>query len=212
MTRRDIMKKALPLMYTIPVRIESFEKRRRMIGTLHIISGFYLLVNAAGYVAARKGLGMEVALPMILMAFGALVYGWRRKKLDPTGRYNMPIRALEAVCFLFLALAQSGAASFGLYAWAVLSVLLLFSEKALFTPTALTFTDEGILVPGSPKADLLPWNILERVIVRPDFVTLMRNDNKYVQLEVLSALDATILDGANSFSAAQIQKSEKASV
>ncbi|RYY97586.1 MAG: hypothetical protein EOO11_10490, partial [Chitinophagaceae bacterium] len=158
-------------MYSIPVRIESFEKRRRMIGTLHIISGFYLLVNAASYVAARKGGGMELALPMMLMSLAALFYGWRRKKLDPNGRYNTPMRALEALCFFFLALTHSGMAAFGLYAWAVLSVLLLFSEKALFAPTALAFTAEGIVVPGSPKADLLPWNILERVVIRPDFVT-----------------------------------------
>jgi hypothetical protein len=192
--------------YSIPVKIESLEKRRRMTGTLHIVAGFYLLAATAAWMVQRKFEGIPGALPFGIIAVTAISYGLRRRKFDTAARYNSALRGLETVGFGLLATGQSGIASYGLFAWAGLSVLLLFSEKVLFQPSVLELGEEGIGLPGSPKPPLLPWEELQNIIVRPDYVTLFRNDNKYVQLEVTGTIDPETLAAADSFGKSQIRK------
>ncbi|RYD94675.1 MAG: hypothetical protein EOP50_09145, partial [Sphingobacteriales bacterium] len=166
--------------YAIPVKIESLEKRRRMVGVLHIIAGFYLLATTASWMIQRNFQGLPGALPFGIVALTAITYGIRRKKKDPSGRYNSALRGLEAVALGLLALTQSGLAAYGLFAWTVMTVMLLFSEKLLFQPSEIELTEEGVGLPGSPKPPVLPWNELENIIVRADYLTLFRNDHKYV--------------------------------
>jgi hypothetical protein len=192
--------------FKIPVRIESLEKRRRMTGTLHVVAGFYLLAAAAAWIVQRQFQGVPGAVPFGIIALTAISYGLRRRKIDPTARYNSALRGLEAVGFGLLATSQSGIASYGLFAWAGLSVLMLFSEKVLFQPSVLELGEEGIGLPGSPKPPVLPWSELENIIVKADYVTLFRNDNKYVQLEVTEAIDPEALQGADAFGKSQIRK------
>ncbi|TCZ73981.1 hypothetical protein [Flaviaesturariibacter aridisoli] len=192
--------------FHIPVRIESLEKRRRMTGVLHIVAGFYLLAATASWLLQRNLQGVAGALPFVLVGLAAIVYGIRRRKLDPAVRYNSALRGLEAVAMGLLALTQEGIASYGLYAWTALSVMLLFSEKVLFQPSVIELTEAGVGLPGSPKPPVLPWNELENIIIRADFLTLFRHDKKYVQLEVTQAPDPQQLAAADAFGKAQIRK------
>jgi hypothetical protein len=196
--------------FNIPVKIESLEKRRRMTGTLHVVAGFYLLAASAAWIVQRNFQGVPGMLPFGLIALAAIVYGIRRRKVDPAARYNSVLRGLEAMGLGLLALSQSGIAAYGLFAWAGLSVLLLFSEKVLFQPSTIELNEEGIGLPGSPKPPVLPWEELENIIVHADYVTLFRNDNKYVQLEVTSSLEPRQLEDADAFGKAQIRKHSKA--
>jgi len=192
--------------YSIPVRIESLEKRRRMVGTLHVIAGFYLLATSAAWVLQQNGAGIAGGLPFTAVALGALFYGFRRRKIDPQARYNGALRGLEAIGMALLALTQTGMAAFALFAWAALLVMMYFTEKNLFAQSALQLTGEGILVPGSPQPQLLPWQELENAVFRSDYVTLFRTDKRYVQLEVTETLTAEFIRDAQSFALQQIRK------
>lgn len=193
-------------MYNIPVKIDSLEKRRRMTGTLHVVAGFYLLAATAAWLVQKQFAGIAGSLPFLIIALTAVVYGIRRKKVDPVAKYNSSLRGLEAVGLGLLAMSQTGLAAYGLYAWAGLSVLLLFSEKVLFQPSQLEFTAEGIGLPGSPKPPVLPWSELANAIVRADYVTLIRKDQKYVQLEVTADINPNTLAEADAFAKARIQE------
>ncbi|RYY40702.1 MAG: hypothetical protein EOO08_06120 [Chitinophagaceae bacterium] len=192
--------------FNIPVRIESLEKRRRMTGVLHVIAAFYLLAVTASLIPQRSGTGILSLVPFLVVALGTLVYGIFRRKFDPTARYNSAVRALMAIAMGLLALTQTGLAAYGLYAWTILSVMLLFSEKVLFQPSNIELTEAGIGLPGSPKPPVLPWTELENIIVRADYLTLFRNDKKFVQLEVTSTLDPQLIADADAFGKAQIRK------
>ena len=192
--------------FHIPVRIESLEKRRRMTGVLHVVAGFYLLAATASWLLQRNMQGVPGALPFGIVALTAIVYGFRRRRKDPAARYNSALRGLEAVAMGLLALTQEGIAAYGLFAWTALSVMLLFSEKVLFQPSVIELTEAGVGLPGSPKPPVLPWNELENIIVRADFLTLFRHDKKYVQLEVTEALDPQLLAAADAFGKTQIRK------
>ncbi|RYY85823.1 MAG: hypothetical protein EOO15_16040 [Chitinophagaceae bacterium] len=192
--------------YSIPVRIESLEKRRRMTGVLHVIAAFYLLAVTASLIPQRSGMGIVSLLPFLVVALGTLVYGLFRRKIDAKARYNSAVRGLMAVAMGLLAMTQSGMAAYGLFAWTVLSVMLLFSEKVLFQPSVIELAETGIGLPGSPKPPVLPWSELENIIVRADYLTLFRNDKKFVQLEVTEAIDPQLLAAADAFGKEQIQK------
>lgn len=177
-----------------------------MTGVLHVVAGFYLLAATAAWLTQRQFQGLAGAVPFFGIALVAIVYGIRRRRLDPRAKYNSALRGLEAVGLGLLATSQSGIASYGLFAWAGLSVLLLFSEKVLFQPSAIELAEEGIGLPGSPKPPVLPWGELENIIVRADYVTLFRNDKKYVQLEVTESFAPEWLAGADAFAKDQIRK------
>jgi hypothetical protein len=192
--------------YNIPVKIESLEKRRRMTGTLHVVAGFYLLAATTAWIVQRHFQGIPGAIPFGIIALTSISYGFRRRKIDPTARYNSALRGLETVGLGLLATSQTGMAAYGLFAWAGLSVLLLFSEKVLFQPSVIELHEEGIGLPGSPKPPVLPWSELENIIVRPDYVTLFRHDKKYVQLEVTGAIGPETVEAADAYGKSQIRK------
>lgn len=177
-----------------------------MTGVLHVIGGFYLLATTASWLLQRHMQGVPGALPFGIVAVTAIGYGFRQRRKDPTARYNSALRGLEAVALGLLALTQQGIASYGLFAWAAMSIMLLFSEKVLFQPSLLEITEAGIGLPGSPKPPVLPWTELANLIVRADYVTLFRNDEKYVQLEVTQAVDPQVLAAAEAFGRSQIRK------
>lgn len=194
-------------MHKIFVKIESLERRKRSVGVIHIIAGFYLLANALS-VSKHFNYQLLTGLPFVLVALVSLLYGFLRKRIDASGRRNSGIRFLQMISFLVLAIIVSKYGSawtyFPFFAWQVVTLMLLYSERMLFREAALVLTKEGIQVPGVMKHHLLPWTELERVIVRADYVTLFRNDKKYVQLEVAKDITPAALDALNAYSAEQI--------
>ena len=176
-------------MYMIPVKIESLERRKRSIGLLHIVAGFFLIANAGSF---YRHLNYETILPVLPVYFIAvlsLVYGFFRTKIDPFARYNHWVRLLQFFIFLLLAfLFLSFANAFSilaLFIWSFVALFLLVTERRLLNYTGLQVKEEGVLIPGVLSYHLLPWQLVESIIIRPDFVTIFQTNKKFVQLELL---------------------------
>jgi hypothetical protein len=74
-----------------------------------------------------------------------------------------------------------------LFLWAAGCSFLALSERHLFHPAIVSFTDDGVCMPGTFSQRRLPWNNLADVVVRPDYLTIFKKDNRYLQLEVAHA-------------------------
>ena len=92
-----------------------------------------------------------------------------------------------------------------LFIWAFLTFILFFSEKRVFQETALTFTNEGIKVPGTYKEHLVKWEVLESVAIRHDFITLFHAGKKYLQYQVMQDLSELEVVKMNAFCKEQIE-------
>ncbi len=87
---------------------------------------------------------------------------------------------------------------YGLFVWALLMVLLLISERKIFSDTLVYFDENGITVPGDYKNRQLSWEEVDDVVVRHDFVTIFHR-KKYLQYQVMQTLSELEVAKLNAF-------------
>jgi hypothetical protein len=196
-------------MYTVVVKIEGMDRRRRTSGLMHGVVGFFLLIKSFDLYNYLLGQASWKLLPFLLVAGLSLSYGFFRVRLDPAAKYNSGLRVLQFMTFVSFALVMMQAAKkfdyVILLVWAVVTFLLIFSEKRLFAETALQFTEEGIRIPGGYKEHLVEWKVLESVTIRHDFITLFHAGKKYLQYQVLQNLSELEVVKMNAFCIEKIE-------
>lgn len=190
-------------MLSIKVKIEDIEKRRRSAGLLHIVIGFFLIAKGADYYKYLEYENFLPVMPVFLVAFVSLVYGFARRRIDPYAKYNYLVRLAQVVCFtgLVIVFLQIGRSIdyIGVFAFVAFSILLLFSERRIFQETIIYIKDEGISIPGYYREHLVPWQSLTEVVVREDFITLFHIKKKYLQYQVMQDLSTLEIAKMNGF-------------
>src|SRR6476469_6873631 len=99
-------------MFSITVKIEAFESRKRNAGYLHIINGFSLIAKAAEYYQYTEYRNFLSVIPLLLIGSFSLFYWLFRKKIDISNQYNFWLRLLQVVAFLTLGVMMVGAGRF----------------------------------------------------------------------------------------------------
>jgi uncharacterized membrane protein len=200
-------------MYTITVKIEGVEKRRRSMAFVHIIVGFFLFIKCFDLYKYIDEPSIAPVLPFILVATVSLYYGFFRKRFDITAKHNPALRFLQTVTFLifgfFMYRIGTSIDYIGLFLWAFLTLILFFTEKKAFQETNIVLTEEGIKVPGSYRDHLVEWTILESVTVRHDFITFFHKGKKYLQYQVMQDLSELEVVKMNAFCKERIEQVEK---
>jgi hypothetical protein len=190
-------------MHKIPVKIERIEKQQKSNGIIHAIAGLYLLATAVTSAGTLKT-AFYLLFPVVFTGLFSVVYSFFKNRFSDHRSWNRNLRIAQAACFFALSFVflRSGNNwnAFGLFAWGLISIFLFWGERNLYSETNISLEERGIVIPGSPANHLLPWNMVERFVARPDFVTISRHDNKFVQLELSKSVDKTTLDNANKFS------------
>ena len=202
-------------MYVIAVKIEGMDRRRRNTSLVHAILGFFLLIKSFDLYHYLEGRSIVPALPFLLVGAASLFYAFFRNRFDITAKHNASLRLLQTVTFFsFAFLMYRIGKSFdyiSLGIWGFLTLLLFFSEKRVFKDTLLTFSENGVAIPGTYRDYLVEWSTLENVVVRNDFITLFHRGKKFLQYQVQQNLSELELVKLNAFCKEQIEASSKES-
>ena len=86
-----------------------------------------------------------------------------------------------------------------LLSWAVICVLLLFTERKVFHDAFLTLQEKSVSIPGYFSNRILPWEVIENLVIRQDYVTIYLPQNKYLQYEVAVELSEKEIKDLNNF-------------
>ena len=200
-------------MFSIVVKIEGIENRKRSAGLLHIAMGFYLIVRAGDYYNLLKPDAGLTALPLFMIATLSLVYGFLRKKIDPNASYNYWLRSVQVLTFIVLGVVMIRIGRpmdyISLFIWAFLGILLMFSERRVFQDTVIYLDSQGIRIPGYYKEHLVPWEAISEVVVREDFITIFHKKQKYLQYRVLQDLSTLEVAKMNAFCKEKLVREEE---
>jgi hypothetical protein len=209
-----LLPQILPNMYTVAVKIEGMDRRRRSTGLVHAILGFFLLIKSFDLYNILESRSLVPVLPFLAVGAVSLFYAFFRNRIDGAVRHNAALRLLQTVTFFsfgFLMYRIGKSIDYiSLFVWGCLTLILFFSEKRVFKDTLLTFSENGILIPGSYRDYLVEWTTLESVVVRHDFITLFHRGKKYLQYQVLQDLSELELVKMNAFCKEQIEKQPSA--
>ena len=190
-------------MYSIAVKIEGIESRRRGAGILHIIIGFFMIFNASNYYRTTNYKNLLPVALVLLVASNSLSYGFFRKRMDLSAHYNYWLRLTQVISFTVLGVLMTAAAKpteyFGVFVFAFLGIVLMFSEGRIFQETTIYFSEDGIKIPGYYRDHLLKWNEISEVVVREDFLTLFNTNQKYLQYQVVQDLSTLEVAKINAF-------------
>ena len=190
-------------MYSVAVKIEGIESRKRSAAVLHVVIGFFLIFSAANYYRFNNFKNVLPVALILLIASVSLFYGFFRRRMDLSAHYNYWLRLVQLISFTvlgFLTLSTGRANDYiGVFVFAALCIVLMFSEKRIFTDTSVYFTDEGIKIPGYYRDHLVSWKEISEVIVREDFLTIFNVNKKYLQFQVLQDLSTLEVAKMNAF-------------
>lgn len=196
-------------MYTIAVKIDGIENRRRSAGLLHVLIGFFMIFHASNYYHLTDYKNFWPVAFTLLVASFSLFYGFFRRKIDLSAKHNFWLRLIQFACFLFLGILMINAGTnnyLAVFIFAFLCLVLLFSEKKIFKEFDLLLDESGITVPGYYKDTLVRWEELSEVVVREDFVTLFHVKEKYIQFQVVQDLSTLEVAKMNAFCKEKIQQ------
>lgn len=197
-------------MYSITVKIEGIESRRRSAGLLHIVTGFFMIVNASNYYRFTDYRNLFPVALILLLASISLFYGFFRRRMDLSAHYNFWLRLAQTIAFIvlgFLMMSINRPSDYiGVFVFALLCFVLMFSEKEIFQPTTIYLNEEGIKIPGYYKHHLMKWEEVAEVIVREDFLTIFNVNQKYLQFQVLQDLSIIEVAKMNAFCKEKIEK------
>jgi hypothetical protein len=196
-------------MFSIAVKIDGIDRRKRSAALLHILVGCFLIAKGGDYYRYRAYENFLPVAPFFIVALVSVIYGLFRRRLDPDAQLNYWLRLLQIVTFAVLGVLMLGVGSSidyaGLFIWSFLSLLLLFSERNIFGDTEMQLKEEGVLIPGIYRNHVLPWNALANLVIRQDFITIFHKDDKYLQYQVMQTLSDLELVKMNSFCKEKIE-------
>jgi len=186
------------------------DRRRRSTSLVHAILGFFLLMKSVDLYHYIQNRSLVPAIPFLAVGIVSLVYAFFRTRIDITAKHNAALRLLQTVSFFsfgFVMLRVGHTIDYAsLFVWGFLTLILFFSEKRVFKETVLTFSENGVLIPGTYRDYLVTWSSLESVVARYDFITLFHRGKKYLQYQVLQDLSELELVKVNAFCKEQIEK------
>lgn len=190
-------------MYSVTVKIEGIESRRRSAGILHIVVGFFMIFNASNYFRITS---YKNPLPIgfiLLIASISLFYGFFRRRMDLGAHYNYWLRLVQVIGFTLLGFLVLGTGRptdyIGVFVFALLCIVLMFSEKKIFQETTIYFNEDGIKIPGYYRDHLVKWEEVSEIIVREDFLTIFNVKKKYLQYQVMQDLSTLEVAKMNAF-------------
>src|SRR5215213_998465 len=89
-------------MYSVVIKIDDFEKKRRSAALLHLAIGFFLLIKASEYYQLNQYHHFFPVALALFVASLSLFYGLFRKKLDVSGRMNFWLRLFQFLTYAML--------------------------------------------------------------------------------------------------------------
>jgi hypothetical protein len=197
-------------MYSITVKIEGIESRRRSAAILHIVIGLFMIFHASNYYRMINYKNIEPVAFILLVASVSLFYGFFRSKMDLSAHYNYWLRLVQVISFTSLGFLMIGTGRssqyVGVFVFALMSILLMFSERKIFHETIIYIEDKGIKIPGYYHDHLIKWEDLSEVVVREDFLTLFSTKQKYLQYQVMQDLSTLEVAKMNAFCRERVQK------
>ena len=190
-------------MYSITVKIEGIESRRRSAGVLHIVIGLFMIFTASNYYRFSNYNNILPVGFILLVASVSLFYGFFRTRMDLSAHYNYWLRLVQVVAFTFLGFLMIGPGRpvdyIGVFVFAVISILLMFSERRIFQETTVFIEEAGIKIPGYYHDHLVKWEEISEVVVREDFLTIFKKKQKYLQYQVMQDLSTLEVAKMNAF-------------
>ena len=130
-------------MYSVTVKIDGIESKRRSAGLLHIVVGFFLIAKGADYFKYLEYETIVPGIPVFLVAGLSLFYGFFRRKVDIFARYNAAIRLIQVLTFLVLGfIVMQGGRTIdyiGMFIFAFLCFMLMITERKVFEETTIFF-------------------------------------------------------------------------
>jgi hypothetical protein len=197
-------------MYSVSLKIDGIESWRRSAGILHIVVGFFLILNTKKYLDLSERDNTFLVLSVLCVAIASLAYGFFRRKIDLLAKYNFALRVLQVITFLVLGfhIVDLGTPIdyIGIFLFVVLCLILMFSERRVFQQTVIILDDNGVKIPGLYTDHLVKWQDLSEVVVREDFLTLFHIKKKYLQYQVVQDLSIIEVNKLDLFCKEQIEK------
>jgi hypothetical protein len=178
-------------MHKLAVKPEGAERRTLNAALVHIAAGCYLLVKGIALLKLQQYHLLWYNLALFIIALASVGYGLLKKLIDPAARFHRAIRFLQLVLFAALGIYYMATGSaldaVFLFLWAAGCFFLVLSERNISGPVLVCFTEEGVQIPSGLANRQLSWSNLADVVVRPDYVTIFKNDNRFLQFEVAHA-------------------------
>jgi hypothetical protein len=196
--------------YAVTVISDAFERRKNNAGLLHLFSGFLLIIKTMDWVRITPPGKQWFSFLFLGMGFLFLLFGlWGKRFITSLTTWSKRFFLVEMICFLCLSLLFIPAGKpvdliFSI-AWTILCGFFYHTEKRRESPAVVKLTEQGVLLPGILQNQLLPWGEVQSVVLRNDYLTINKKNNKYYQFEVAEENGESFIAAFNTYAEGKIE-------
>ncbi|XVJ65507.1 MAG: hypothetical protein HEQ40_04835 [Lacibacter sp.] len=190
--------------YSIPVYFEPFLRQKKAARLIHFLAGFLMIANAWGNFNQPNPdllfvvIQIAVALLSVLFAFIGHKMGNVHSRLNSILRVIQGLAFLYAAWYFFSIMNLTMMSLMQLLAAAGL-LLLLITERKIFSNPAVRLDEKGIYTPNTPKDRFIPWSDVENMLIRNDYISINTLKNQFIQYETNIILSELEMDEMNAF-------------
>lgn len=168
---------------------DAFEKRKNNSGLLHLFTGFLLIIKTIDWVKRIPAEKPWISFLFLGASFLFVLFGiWGKRMIPAFTTWSKRFFLLELLCFLCLSLLLiPGGRPVDLtftIAWTILCGFFYYTEKRVESPAVVRLTEQGVIIPSMMKDKLYRWDQIASVLLRSDYLTINKKNNKYYQFEV----------------------------
>lgn len=190
--------------YSIPVYFEPFLRQKKAARLIHFLAGFLMIANAWGnfnqpspdlfFVVVQ----IAAALVSILFAFIGNKLSGNKAKLNAILRWIQAFSFLYAAWYFFSVMNLTMMSFMQLLAAAGL-LLLLITERKIFSTPLVRIEEKGVYTPNTPNDRFLSWNDIDNMLIKNDYISINTRQNQFIQYETNIILSELEMDEMNAF-------------
>ncbi len=72
--------------------------------------------------------------------------------------------------------------------WGVVFAFLAKAEQCIFQPQQVVITETGIMYSNILCSTIVSWELIEKVVIRADYISIFKKNNRYLQFEITDDL------------------------
>lgn len=178
--------------FTINIINPVIERRKSQIRILHALSSLVIILLIPSAIVIMPSYNIYVITVFCTIAIAFFIIPLILHKKNKLQRWNVLMRCSQSFMIgaigVTLLVCAKWFSGFSGVLWSIAFAFFAKTEQAIFNPQQIFISSMGIRYSTVFKPIIIAWNAIDRVVVRADYFSIFKKNDRYLQFEMVDHL------------------------
>lgn len=178
--------------FTINIINPVIERRKSQILILHALSSLVIILLIPSAIVIMPSYNIYVITVFCTIAIAFFIIPLILHKKNKLQRWNVLMRCSQSFMIgaigVTLLVCAKWFSGFSGVLWSIAFAFFAKTEQAIFNPQQIFISSMGIRYSTVFKPIIIAWNAIDRVVVRADYFSIFKKNDRYLQFEMVDHL------------------------